>query len=79
MIGDYSGHADRIKQIKEEYENTAKAKDNVQEVEVTSSSSKGYRAGDIWYNCVANEYFICNGRINGKANWVRFNGNYFGE
>lgn len=73
----YPGHAggdETIAEIKARYEKEAAVRlqqEVPQESQPTTGKISGYKPGDIWYNCVSNEYFICNGRINGTANWVR--------
>lgn len=60
-----------IGQIKSEYENLRQKNTEVTDSRPSSPKAIKGRIGDIWFNCVSNEYFICNGRINGEANWVK--------
>jgi hypothetical protein len=75
MTLDAAGHAEQIQtiaQIKAEYEKQAAARTQPSaESKASAPTTADSRIGDIWYNCITNEYFICNGRINGVANWVK--------
>jgi hypothetical protein len=61
-----------IVQIKDEYERQAGSRSQRASAgKASAPQTVNSRIGDIWYNCITNEYFICNGRINGVANWVK--------